>query len=288
MKKKRVFENSIHGIFLMLGLVTVGFVLLITVYLILSGIPAIREIGILKFLFGKEWASTAAEPSYGILPFILTSVYGTAGAILIGVPIGFLTSVYLAKLAPKKVKTVMESAVSLLAGIPSVVYGLVGMIVLVPAIRRLFHIPDGASLFAAIIVLSVMILPSIIKVSITALEAVPKEYEDASLALGATPVETYFRVSVPAAKSGIAAAVVLGVGRAIGEAMAVMMVAGNVANMPSLFGSVRFLTTAIASEMSYSGGLQRQALFSIALVLFLFIMMINAALNFFLKRNKEG
>lgn len=288
MKKKRVFENIIHGIFLMLGLVTVGFVLLITVYLILSGIPAIREIGILKFLFGKEWASTAAEPSYGILPFTLTSVYGTAGAILIGVPIGFLTSVYLAKLAPKKVKTVMESAVSLLAGIPSVVYGLVGMIVLVPAIRRLFHIPDGASLFAAIIVLSVMILPSIIKVSITALEAVPKEYEDASLALGATPVETYFRVSVPAAKSGIAAAVVLGVGRAIGEAMAVMMVAGNVANMPSLFGSVRFLTTAIASEMSYSGGLQRQALFSIALVLFLFIMMINAALNFFLKRNKEG
>lgn len=288
MKKKRVFENIIHGIFLMLGLVTVGFVLLITVYLILSGIPAIREIGILKFLFGKEWASTAAEPSYGILPFILTSVYGTAGAILIGVPIGFLTSVYLAKLAPKKVKTVMESAVSLLAGIPSVVYGLVGMIVLVPAIRQLLHIPDGASLFAAIIVLSVMILPSIIKVSITALEAVPKEYEDASLALGATPVETYFRVSVPAAKSGIAAAVVLGVGRAIGEAMAVMMVAGNVANMPSLFGSVRFLTTAIASEMSYSGGLQRQALFSIALVLFLFIMMINAALNFFLKRDKEG
>ena len=287
MKKKRVFENIIHGIFLMLGLVTVGFVLLITVYLILSGIPAIREIGILKFLFGKEWASTAAEPSYGILPFILTSVYGTAGAILIGVPIGFLTSVYLAKLAPKKVKTVMESAVSLLAGIPSVVYGLVGMIVLVPAICRLLHIPDGASLFAAIIVLSVMILPSIIKVSITALEAVPQEYENASLALGATPVETYFRVSVPAAKSGIAA-VVLGVGRAIGEAMAVMMVAGNVANMPSLFGSVRFLTTAIASEMSYSGGLQRQALFSIALVLFLFIMMINAALNFFLKRNKEG
>lgn len=272
----------------MLGLVTVGFVLLITVYLILSGIPAIREIGILKFLFGKEWASTAAEPSYGILPFILTSVYGTAGAILIGVPIGFLTSVYLAKLAPKKVKTVMESAVSLLAGIPSVVYGLVGMIVLVPAICRLLHIPDGASLFAAIIVLSVMILPSIIKVSITALEAVPQEYENASLALGATPVETYFRVSVPAAKSGIAAAVVLGVGRAIGEAMAVMMVAGNVANMPSLFGSVRFLTTAIASEMSYSGGLQCQALFSIALVLFLFIMMINAALNFFLKRNKEG
>lgn len=288
MKRKRLFENIVHGVFLVLGLVTVGFVLLITVYLILSGIPAIREIGIFQFLFGKEWTSTATEPSYGILPFILTSVYGTAGAILIGVPIGFLTAVYLAKLAPKKVKAVMESAVSLLAGIPSVVYGLVGMIVLVPVIRKVFSLPDGASLFAAIVVLAVMILPSIVKVSVTALEAVPKEYEDASLALGATPVETYFRVSVPAAKSGIAAAVVLGVGRAIGEAMAVMMVAGNVANMPSLFGSVRFLTTAIASEMSYSAGLQRQALFSIALVLFLFIMLINAALNFFLKRDKEG
>lgn len=288
MKRKKLFENIVHGVFLVLGLVTVGFVLLITVYLILSGIPAIRKIGIFQFLFGKEWTSTATEPSYGILPFILTSVYGTAGAILIGVPIGFLTAVYLAKLAPKKVKAVMESAVSLLAGIPSVVYGLVGMIVLVPVIRKVFSLPDGASLFAAIIVLAVMILPSIVKVSVTALEAVPKEYEDASLALGATPVETYFRVSVPAAKSGIAAAVVLGVGRAIGEAMAVMMVAGNVANMPSLFGSVRFLTTAIASEMSYSAGLQRQALFSIALVLFLFIMLINAALNFFLKRDKEG
>ena len=287
MKKKRLFENIIHGIFLILGLITIGFVLLITVYLIISGIPAIREIGLFKFLFGKVWASTAAEPSYGILPFILTSIYGTSGAIVIGVPIGFMTAVYLAKIAPKQVKTVMESAVSLLAGIPSVVYGLVGMIVLVPAVRKLFHLPDGASLFAAIIVLAVMILPSIITVSITALEAVPKEYEDASLALGATPVETYFRVSVPAAKSGIAAAVVLGVGRAVGEAMAVMMVAGNVANMPSLFGSVRFLTTAVASEMSYSSGLQQQALFSIALVLFLFIMLINAVLNFFLKRDKE-
>lgn len=286
--RKNLFENIIHGIFLILGLITVGFVLLITVYLVIAGIPAIQEIGLLEFLFGKVWASTAAEPSYGILPFILTSVYGTAGAIVIGVPIGFMTAVYLAKIASKQVKAVMESAVSLLAGIPSVVYGLVGMIVLVPAVRKLFHLPDGASLFAAIIVLAVMILPSIIKVSITALEAVPKEYEDASLALGATTVETYFRVSVPAAKSGIAAAVVLGVGRAIGEAMAVMMVAGNVPNMPSLFGSVRFLTTAVASEMSYSSGLQQQALFSIALVLFLFIMLINAVLNFFLKRDKEG
>ena len=286
--RKAAFEKLVYGIFLLLGLVTVGCVLLITVYLVIAGLPAIREIGLVQFLFGRVWASTAAEPSYGILPFILTSVYGTAGAIVIGVPVGFLTAVYLAKLAPKGVKSAVGTAVSLLAGIPSVVYGLVGMIVLVPAIREAFRLPDGASLFAAILVLAVMILPSIVKVSVTALEAVPKEYEDASLSLGATPVETYFRVSVPAAKSGIAAAVVLGVGRAIGEALAVMMVCGNVANMPSLFGSVRFLTTAVATEMSYSSGLQRQALFSIALVLFLFIMLINACLNFFLKRDKEG
>ena len=244
-KHQRFIEKLIHGIFLLLGLVTVGCVLLITVYLILSGIPAIRQIGLLDFLLGDTWESTAKEPSFGILPFILTSVYGTAGAILFGVPVGFFTAVYLAKLAPAKVKSVVESAVSLLAGIPSVVYGLVGMLVLVPGIRALFHVPDGASLLAAMIVLSVMILPSIIKVSVTALEAVPKEYEDASLALGATPIETYFKVSAPAAKSGVAAAVVLGVGRAIGEAMAVMMVSGNVPNMPALFQSVRFLTTAV-------------------------------------------
>ena len=287
MKRKKFFEQFMHGIFLLLGLLTVGCVLLISVYLIISGIPAIRQIGLFNFLFGKTWASTAQEPSFGILPFLLTSIYGTAGAIVLGVPIGFLTAVYLAKYAKPGVKAVMEAAVSLLAGIPSVVYGLVGMLVLVPGIRVLFHLSDGASLLAAILVLAVMILPSIIKVSVTALEAVPKEYEDASLALGATPTETYFKVSVPAAKSGIAAAVVLGVGRAIGEAMAVMMVSGNVPNMPSLFQSVRFLTTAVASEMSYSSGLQRQALFAIALVLFLFIMLINATLNFFLKRDKE-
>ena len=287
-KKSNLLEHIVHGIFLILGLITVACVLVITIYLVVSGIPAIKEIGFIDFLFDEKWASTAAEPAYGILPFILTSVYGTAGAILIGVPIGFLTAVYLAKAAPKKVKEIVGQAVSMLAGIPSVVYGLVGMMVLVPGIRKVFNVPDGASLLASIIVLAIMILPSIIKMSVTALEAVPKEYEDASLALGATPEETWFRVSVPAAKSGIAAAVVLGVGRAIGEAMAVMMVAGNAANMPdSLFQSVRFLTTAVASEMSYSSGLQRQALFSIALVLFLFIMLINAVLNFFLKGEKK-
>ena len=287
-KKKQLVENLVHGLFLLLSLITVSCVLLITLYLVVSGIPAIREIGLADFLFGRRWASTAAEPAYGILPFILTSIYGTAGAILIGVPLAFLCAVYLAKMAGPGIRNTMESAVSLLAGIPSVVYGLVGMLVLVPGIRRLFHVPDGASLLAAILVLAVMILPSIIKVSITALEAVPREYEEASLALGATPVETWFRVSVPAAKSGIAAAVVLGVGRAIGETMAVMMVSGNAPNMPDLFQSVRFLTTAVASDMAYSAGLQQQALFSIALVLFLFIMLINAALNAFLKGSKEG
>ena len=285
--KQKAVETAVHGVFLILGLVTVACVLLITGYLVISGIPAIREIGLVEFLFGSIWESTAAEPKYGILPFILTSIYGTAGAILLGVPIGFLTAVYLAKMAPERIRRILGQAVSMLAGIPSVVYGLVGMMVLVPGIRKLFHVPDGASLLAAIIVLAIMILPSIIKMSVTALAAVPKEYEDGSLALGATPEETWFRVSVPAAKSGIAAAVVLGVGRAIGEAMAVMMVAGNAANMPSLFQSVRFLTTAVASEMSYSSGLQRQALFSIALVLFLFIMLINAALNFFLKGERK-
>lgn len=288
MKNKReVLEKMIGGVFLILGLVAVACVLLISAYLIISGIPAIKEIGLTKFLFGKEWASSSADAKYGILPFLLTSIYGTSGAMAIGVPIGFLTAVFLSKLAPKKIRSIMEQAISLLSGIPSVVYGLVGMMILVPGIRRIFNLSDGACLLAAMIVLAVMILPSIIKVSITALDAVPKEYEDASFALGATPVETYFRVSVPAAKSGIATAIVLGVGRAIGEAMAVMMVCGSAPNMPnSLFQSVHFLTTIVGSEMAYSSGLQRQALFSIALVLFLFIMLINAALNFFLKGKK--
>lgn len=286
--KNDLSERIIHGGFLLLGLLTVSCVLTITVYLIISGIPAIQKIGFINFLFGTEWTSTAANAKFGILPFLLTSIYGTAGAIILGVPIGFFAAVYLSKLAPLKVRTVMENAVSLLAGIPSVIYGLVGMIVLVPQIREIFKLPDGASLLAAIFVLAIMILPSIIKISMTALDAVPKEYEDASLALGATPIETYFRVSVVAARSGIATAVVLGVGRAIGEAMAVMMVCGSAPNMPdSLFQSVHFLTTIVGSEMAYSSGLQRQALFSIALVLFIFIMLINAALKFFLKENKE-
>lgn len=284
---KRLIEDLIHFIFLILGLITVGCVLIITIYLIISGLPAIIEIGPIEFLFGTRWASTASEPAFGILPFILTSIYGTAGAIIIGVPIGFFVAVYLAKMAPRKFKETMQLFVGVLAGIPSVIYGLVGMSVLVPAIRAIFDVPDGASLFAAIIVLSVMILPSVINVSLSALEAVPHEYEEASLSLGATSIETYFRVTVPAARSGIFTAIVLGIGRAIGEAMAIMMVAGNVANMPGLFKSVRFLTTAVASEMSYSSGLQREALFSIALVLFFFIMLINAVLNFLKTRSQK-
>ena len=287
----RKAEVVMQGIFLVCGLIAVAFVLLISIYLIISGIPAIREVGLADFLFGTTWDSTnKTNPQFGILPMILTSVYGTAGAIVIGVPIGFLTAVFLAKVAPPWLVRLVRPAVELLAGIPSVVYGLVGMMVLVPLIRSAFHLPAGDSLLAAIIVLAVMILPSIISVSETALQAVPKEYEEASLALGATELETYFRVSVPAAKSGIAAAVVLGIGRAIGEAMAIIMVAGNVANMPSLFSSVRFLTTGIAVEMNYAspGSLQRNALYSIGLVLFLFIMLINVVLNMVLKRDKEN
>lgn len=291
LRAKNAVERGMNLVFLLCGFIAIAFVVLITIYLILSGLPAIKEVGLIDFLFGTRWDSAnKTDPAYGILPFILTSIYGTAGAILIGVPIGFLTAVFLAKVAPPKVAAVIRPAVDLLAGIPSVVYGLVGMMVLLPAIREFFNVPAGDSLLAAIIVLAVMILPSIISVSETALKAVPKEYEEASLALGATELETYFRVTAPAAKSGIAAAVVLGVGRAIGEAMAILMVAGNVANMPSLLTSVKFLTTAIASEMSYAsvGSLQRNALYSIGLVLFLFIMLINVVLNVFLKRDKEA
>ncbi len=285
-KIRNATEKTIGFLFLACGTVSVLSVVFITIYMFIAGTPAVFEIGIIDFLFGTEWKSTAQEPEFGILPFILTSIWGTLGAIVIGVPIGLFTAVYLSKMSDGKVASVLRSGIELLAGIPSVVYGLVGMMVLVPAVMEIFDLPSGATLFAAIIVLSIMILPSIISVSETALLAVPKEYEEASLALGANKTETIFKVSIPAAKSGIVAGVVLGVGRAIGEAMAVMMVAGNVANMPELFGSVRFLTTAVASEMSYASGLQEQALFSIALVLYIFIMGINALLNKFLKKGR--
>lgn len=286
-KKKDLMENAIHGLFLFCGFVSVAFVLLISVYLIISGIPAIHKIGPIKFLFGTTWKS--GQNQFGILPFILTSVYGTAGAVILGIPIGIFTAMFLAKAAPPRIAAVIQGAVELLAGIPSVVYGLVGMTVLVPGVQKAFHLSSGATLFSAIVVLTIMILPYIISVSATALRAVPREYEEASLALGANYTETWFRVSLRAAKSGVAAAVIQGVGRALGEAMAIIMVAGNVANMPGLFQSVRFLTTAIVSEMSYAsdGSLQRQALFSIGLVLFLFIMMINWILHRVIRKEEQ-
>lgn len=286
-KKKDLMENAIHGLFLFCGFVSVAFVLLISVYLIISGIPAIHKIGPIKFLFGTTWKS--GQNQFGILPFILTSVYGTAGAVILGIPIGIFTAMFLAKAAPPRIAAVIQGAVELLAGIPSVVYGLVGMTVLVPGVQKGFHLSSGATLFSAIVILTIMILPYIISVSATALRAVPREYEEASLALGANYTETWFRVSLRAAKSGVAAAVIQGVGRALGEAMAIIMVAGNVANMPGLFQSVRFLTTAIVSEMSYAsyGSLQRQALFSIGLVLFLFIMMINWILHRVIRKEER-
>mgnify|MGYP003291723237 CR=1 FL=1 len=286
-KAAEISEKIMKILFTACGFTAVAFVILITVFLVVSGTPAIGKIGISDFLFGTKWASTGPDPSYGILPFILSSFWGTAGAVLIGVPLGILCSVFTAKTAGKRISPAVSSAVNLMSGIPSVVYGLVGMIAVVPAVRNVFGLSDGANMFSAIIVLAVMILPSVISVSETALRAVPVEYEEASLALGANMTETVFKVTLPAAKSGILASVVLGIGRAIGEAMAVMMVSGNVPNMPGIFRSVRFLTTAVASEMSYSSGLQREALFSVALVLFAFIMIINMILNFVVKRGNN-
>ena len=254
----RAAETVMRVLLTACGLAAVGFVIVITGYLVVSGIPAIREVGLIEFLAGTVWKPSTDQ--FGILPVILTSVLGTFGAILIGVPLGLLFAIYLGKMAPKPVYQVLRPTVDLLSGIPSVVYGLVGMMVLVPFVREAFHVADGVGLFSSIIVLTVMVLPSIISVSETALKAVPREYEEASLALGATWNET---------------------------AMAIMMVCGNVANMPSLFSSVRFLTTAIAGEMSYSSGLHRQALFSVALILYCFIMLINMVLNFFLKKKEK-
>ncbi|NCB74815.1 MAG: phosphate ABC transporter permease subunit PstC [Clostridia bacterium] len=288
MKARNLTEKVMNAVFVVCGMISIIAVVGISAYMIISGLPAIKEIGLIDFLFGQVWKSTASEPLFGILPFILSSICATFGAILIGVPIGLLMSVFLSKIASPKLASAVRPAVELLAGIPSVVYGLVGMIVLVPLIMDVFGVKSGSTLFAAIVVLAIMILPSIVSVSENALNAVPKKYEEASLALGATKIETIFKVSIPSAKSGITAGIVLGIGRAIGEAMAVMMVAGNVANMPKLFGSVRLLTTAISSEMSYASGLQKQALFSIGLVLFVFIMIINVVLNTLLKGGSKN
>ncbi len=285
---KNAVESLMNGIFFVCGIASVLCVVAITVYMLISGIPAIREIGLWDFLFGTEWAPTASEPLFGILPMILTSIVGTIGAILVGVPLGLFTAVFICYLTPKKLGKLLVSAVELLAGIPSVIFGLVGMIVLSPFIANTFGIPSGATLLTSMLVLAVMILPTIVSVTITSLRAVPQEYYDGSLALGATPVTSIFKMNIRAARSGIITGVVLGVGRAIGETMAIIMVSGNVPNMPNLFKSVRFLTTGIVSEMSYAAGLHRQSLFSIGLILFVFIFIINLILNSILKKGAKA
>ncbi len=284
MKVKKITEKIMNVLFLICGLTAIAFVALISIYMIISGLPAIMEIGLFDFLFGTVWdPANSTNPQYGIWPIMLSSIYATGGAILLGIPIGVLTAVFLSKYAGSLAASLVKPAVELLSGIPSVVYGLVGVMFLVPAIADLFNLPKGSGLLAAIIVLMIMVLPSIISISETALNAVPREYEEASLALGASHTETVFKVTIPAAKNGIAAGIVLGIGRAIGEAMAIMMVAGNVANMPKLFESVALLTTSIAKDMGYASGLHRDALFSIGLVLFVFILIINAVMNVLIK-----
>ena len=289
MKKNRLFENIVHGIFLILGLITVGCVLLITAYLIISGIPAIKEIGLFNFLFGKEWASTAAEPKYGILPFILTSVYGTAGAILIGVPIGFFTAVYLSKVANKKVRAVIEAAVNLLAGIPSVIFGLFGMTIIVPFVRD-YVSPTGVGygILSASLVLGIMILPTIVSVSLDSLNSVSNTYYEGALALGATKEQATFKIMLPAAKSGILAGVVLAIGRAIGETMAVIMVIGGSPEMPeSLFQSIRTMTANIAMGALELDGDALSALIATGVVLFVFTLILNVSFSLLKKDNSD-
>jgi phosphate transport system permease protein len=278
-------EKMMHGVFLALGLVSVVSVLLMTAYLIVSGTPILEKVGIFNFLFGRIW--NPEQSQFGILPMILASLFATVGAVVIALPIGVSVAVFLAKLAPAKMAGPLRALVDLLAGIPSVVYGLLGAILIVPLIFKLqtsVGLPTSGSLFAAILILVIMILPTIVSVSETAIRSVPKQCEDASLALGATKLQSIFRVTIPAAKSGIAAGMALGTGRAIGEAMAVMMVAGNSAIMPELLKPVRLLTASIPIEWAYSGGMHREALYGIGLVLFCFIMVINLVLHKILKR----
>lgn len=279
-------ERLAESVFQVFACVSIGSVILLTVYIISAGLPAILQIGAVQFLFGESWRP--ASDIFGILPMILSSIAGTAGAIVIGVPVGILTAVFLSETASPRLAMLVRPAVELLAGIPSVIYGFFGMLVVVPVIRNMF--PEhtiGDSLLAVILILAVMILPTIVSVTETSLRAVPRAYREASLALGATQTETIFKVTLPAAKSGILAGVILGVGRAIGETMAVIMVAGNVANMPSLLGTVRLLTTGIAMEMSYASGLHREALFAIGLVLFVFIMIVNLLFNYISKKGVQ-
>lgn len=293
-RSKSVVETLAQMIFTIFAFFAVLAVASITLYMIISGTPAIFKVGLEEILFSTVWKPTAAEPRFGILYVILTSIVGTALAILIGVPIGLLTAVFLAEVAPKKLAMVVKPAVELLAGIPSVVYGLLGIYLLNPLMYKLelwlfqdsetHQFTGGANLLSAVIVLAIMILPTVINISETAIRAVHPSIKAASLALGASRMQTVFRMVLPAAKSGIVTAIVLGVGRAIGEAMAITLVSGSSVNMPLPFNSVRFLTTAIVSEMGYSQGTHRQVLFTIGLVLFVFIMLINTGLSRILKK----
>lgn len=287
-KAKSIVEKGMNIIFLVCGSVAVICVVCITIYMVVSGGPVIAKVGLFKFLFGQTWDPVAPDqPQFGILPMILSSIIATFAAILIALPTGVLVATFLAKLAPGRMATILRVIIDLLAGIPSVVYGLLGMILIAPQIYKLqaaLGFPSGGSLLAAIIILIIMILPTIISVSETAIRAVPQQYEDASLALGSTKLQSMFKVTIPAAKNGIVAGMVLGVGRAIGEAMAVSMVAGNATIMPELLRPVRLLTVSIPHEWAYSSGIHREALYGIGLVLFVFIMVINIVLNRILKK----
>jgi phosphate transport system permease protein len=235
-------------------------------------------------LFGTEWNPTGKNPSFGILPMILSSICATLGAIIIGVPVGVLTAVFLSEIANKKMANFIRPFIEILAGVPSVIYGFVGLILVVPFIANVFGLSYGACLFTGMLVLAIMILPTIVTISENSLRALPSEYKEASLGLGATKMQTIFKILIPAARSGITTGIVLGIGRAIGETMAVIMVTGNSVNMPKLFGSVRLMTSGIVSEMSYAVGTHKDALFAIGLVLFIFIMIINFVLNAFLNK----
>ena len=295
-KARSVVEQTAEIIFTICAFFAVLAVISITVYMFLNGTPALTKVGLTEILFSTVWKPTAADPSYGILYVILTSIVGTTLAILLGVPIGVLTAVFLAETAPKPLSKIVRPAIELLAGIPSVIYGLLGILLLCPAMYKLeqkifagsatHQFTGGANLISAVLVLAIMILPTVIN-SESALRSVPASLKAASLGLGASRIQTIFRVTIPAAKSGIATAIVLGVGRAIGEAMAISLVSGSSVNAPLPFHSVRFLTTAIVAEMGYAADLHRQVLFTIGLVLFVFIMIINMTLNKILKGEKE-
>ena len=282
-KQDRI-SSIFEKIFLFCAVVSIISVVVISLYMIISGFPAIKEVGLFNFLFGTEWNPTGKNPSFGILPMILSSICATLGAIIIGVPVGVLTAVFLSEIANKKMANFIRPFIEILAGVPSVIYGFVGLILVGPFIANVFGLSYGACLFTGMLVLAIMILPTIVTISEDSLRALPNEYKEASLGLGATKIQTIFKILIPAARSGITTGIVLGIGRAIGETMAVIMVTGNSVNLPELFGSVRLMTSGIVSEMSYAVGTHREALFAIGLVLFVFIMIINFVLNVILNK----